>query len=329
MLAAALPAPSWANRMASARWSGLCPCSSSRAQATDAAALQNNLAIARYPLQGPARSLADFEKGIAFCEQRGLASQAKLMEADCPGLLVELGRPDEALERAGAVAAADEARGGTMILIWVRALELATHVARGESDGAAGIADWLVEAARTQATPDTVAEALPAAASARLVTGTPGQARALLAEIEQTPGARDTPYYSRQLAGMLRTALAAGDPDLARRLADGHRTPLPAPRARPLRRRARNSPSTPAITPMPQPCTAKRPHAGSSSGTSASTPTPSSARAAAWSHSETPPPSNRSARRPSCSLDGLPPRARRDRSTPRASSRAYALDAPS
>ena len=187
----------------------------------EVAALQNNLAIARYPFQGPARSLADFEEGIAFCEQRGLASQATWLEGDCPSLLVELGRPEEALDLAGRVAAADEARGGTSILVWVRSPELAIHLARGESDRASRIADWLVEATRAQATPDLVAEALPAAAAARLAAGTPDQARALLAEVEQTPGARATPYYSRQLAAMLRTALAAGDLELARRLTDG------------------------------------------------------------------------------------------------------------
>ena len=103
----------------------------------------------------------------------------------------------------------------------LRALELATHLARGEAEGASGIADWLVEAARTQATSDATVEVLAAAAAARLAAGAPDQARALLAEIEQTPGARDVPYYSRQLGAMLRTALAAGDPDLAERLADG------------------------------------------------------------------------------------------------------------
>ena len=168
-----------------------------------AATLQNNLAIARYPLQGPARSLADFEQGIAFCEQRGLTNMAETMEADCPGLLVELGRPEEALERAGAVDAAAEASGGTWVLMWVRALELATHLARGEADGASGIADWLIEAARTQATSDATVEVLAAVAAARLAAAEPDQARALLAEIEQTPGARDVPYYSRQLGAML------------------------------------------------------------------------------------------------------------------------------
>jgi class 3 adenylate cyclase len=185
------------------------------------AILQNNLAIARYPLQGPARSLADFEQGIAFCQQRGLTNLAETMEADCPGLLVELGRPEEALERAGALAAAVEASGATWVLIWLRALELATHLARGEAEGMSGIADWLVEAARTQTTSDATVEVLAAVAAARLAAAEPDEARALLTELERTPGARDVPYYSRQLGAMLRTALSAGDPGLARRLADG------------------------------------------------------------------------------------------------------------
>ena len=190
-------------------------------EGNEAANTKNNLAIARYPLQGPARSLADFEQGIAFCEQRGLAAQADAMEADCPGLLVELGRREEALERARALAAAAEASGGTWVLMWVRALELATHIARGEAEGTSDIADWLVEAARTHASPDVTIEVLAAVAAARLAAAEPDQARAVLGEIEQTPGARVFPYYARQLGAMLRTALAAGDPDLAERLASG------------------------------------------------------------------------------------------------------------
>ena len=190
-------------------------------EGNQAATLQNNLAIARYPLQGPARSLADFEQGIAFCEKRGLTNLAETLEADCPGLLVELGRPEEALERAGTLVAAVEASGGTWVLMWVHALELATHLARGEAEGASRIADWLVEAARTHGSADGTVEVLAAAAAARLATAEPEKARALLAEIEQTPGARETPYYARQLSAMLRTALAAGDPDLAARLAGG------------------------------------------------------------------------------------------------------------
>jgi len=74
---------------------------------------------------------------------------------------------------------------------------------------------------RAGAPTDVTVQVLAAAAAARLAAAEPSQACVLLAELEQTPGARDTPYYSRQLASMLRTALAAGDPELAQRLADG------------------------------------------------------------------------------------------------------------
>jgi hypothetical protein len=146
---------------------------------------------------------------------------AEQLECDCPGLLVELARPEEALERAGRLAALLEASGANYRLIWVRAVELATHLDRGDPEVEPGLVDWLVETAHAGFAADVTVEVLGPAAAARLAAGAPDHARALLAEIEQTPSARDTPYYSRQLSAMVRTALAAGDPDLAGRLAGG------------------------------------------------------------------------------------------------------------
>jgi len=187
----------------------------------DAATLQNNLASARYPLEGPARSLAAFEQGIAFCEQRGLAEMAGYLEGNCPGLLAELGQSEQALARAGRLAAALEASGDILPLGEVRSVELATHLARGERKTAPADADWLVESARTSGQAEVIVLALAAAADARLAAAKGEQARALLVELEQSPGARETPYYARQLAAMQRTALAGGDPELAARLAEG------------------------------------------------------------------------------------------------------------
>jgi tetratricopeptide (TPR) repeat protein len=187
----------------------------------EAAATQNNIAIARYPLEGPARSLAAFEQAIAFCEQRGLADMAAQLECDCPGLLVELARPEEALERAGRLAAIFEASGANYRLVWVRAVEVAIHLDRGDAAVAPRLVDWLVETAHGSFAADVTVEVLGPAAAARLALGAPDQASTLLTEIEGTQGARDLPYYSRQLAAMQRTALAAGDPELARRLAHG------------------------------------------------------------------------------------------------------------
>jgi hypothetical protein len=43
----------------------------------------------------------------------------------------------------------------------------------------------------------------------------------VLAELEQHRGVRVDPYYARQLPEIIRTALAAGDPELAQRLLSG------------------------------------------------------------------------------------------------------------
>jgi len=191
-----------------------------RGAGRDAATLQNNLALARYPLQGPARSLSDFEQAIAFCEQRGLAESAAGLEANCPGLLAELGRPEEALERAGRLAAAAEASGDTRSLIELRSVELATRLARGEREASPARADWLAETAREEGTAEMAVLALVAAAGA-LSDGTPQRAQGLLSVLEQAAGTRETTYFLRQLAAMTRTALALGDAGLAKRFADG------------------------------------------------------------------------------------------------------------
>jgi tetratricopeptide (TPR) repeat protein len=185
----------------------------------DAAILQNNLAIARYPFQGPAGALAAFEEGIAFCEQRGLVEPVSILEGNCPKLLAELGRPEEALERVGGLAAVAEPSGDRYALIEPRSVELASRLARGEQGARAG-ADWLIEAARAVGTAEMVVFALGAAAAA-LAAEAPERASALLAELEELQGGRETPYYASQLAAMVRTALAAGDTELAERLVEG------------------------------------------------------------------------------------------------------------
>jgi class 3 adenylate cyclase/tetratricopeptide (TPR) repeat protein len=185
----------------------------------EAAILQNNLAIVRYPLEGPARSLAQIEEGIAFCEERGLAEPAAQLESNLPVLLTELGRPDEALERGGRLADALEARGDTHSLLEVRAVVLAIGLARGEQPPRAAV-DWLVDTARRIAAADIAGIGLAAAAEA-LSAEAPERACNLLVEVEQRPGVRETPYYARQLPGMIRIALGAHEDELGRRLMKG------------------------------------------------------------------------------------------------------------
>jgi class 3 adenylate cyclase len=183
-----------------------------------AAVLQNNLAMARFPLRGPARAVADFEEGVAFCEQRGLLEPGTQLESGCLVFLVQLGRADEALERAARLVPMLEARGDTHSLSEVRAVEIAVRLARGEHD-VTRLTDWLIEMARTVAATDVVMFALASAAAA-LADSAPEIARGLLAELEQTPGAHETVYYPLQLAATVRTALGIADVALARRLVD-------------------------------------------------------------------------------------------------------------
>jgi class 3 adenylate cyclase/tetratricopeptide (TPR) repeat protein len=188
-----------------------------RGEGQDAAVLMNNLAIARYPLEGPARALASFDEGIAFCRERGIVDP--WLETNFPLLFVELGRPDEAVAQAVRLAPMLEAVGNLVDLCEVRASELAVRLARGQHTSAEE-AEWLVSTMRTVRNADITGLSLATAAAA-LAAEAPDQARELLAEIEQVPGARQTPYYARRLPAMVRTTLALGDTGLAEQLAAG------------------------------------------------------------------------------------------------------------
>jgi len=106
-------------------------------------------------------------------------------------------------------------------LLQVRSAQVRVLTRRGEHAEAAPLADWAVEKARGSAEPQIIALAFPAAAVLRLGLGETASALALLAELERTPNVRSEPNYASNLPGAARTALAAGDPDLAARLAEG------------------------------------------------------------------------------------------------------------
>jgi class 3 adenylate cyclase/tetratricopeptide (TPR) repeat protein len=191
-----------------------------RGAGRDAAILQNNLAIARYPLQGPARSLAEFATALDFCEQRGLRDAVGQLEANRPGLLAELGRMSEALDDVNLLVPTLHARGDVYTTIELRAVALGCRISRGER-AADGEVEWLVETARTIGTVDISVMAFSSAAAAALVDASRGRARNLLVELNEVAGSRGTPYYGRALPSNIRTALAAGDRSLAERLAEG------------------------------------------------------------------------------------------------------------
>jgi class 3 adenylate cyclase/tetratricopeptide (TPR) repeat protein len=184
----------------------------------EVAVVQNNLAIARYPVEGVARSLAGFEAGIGFCQTRGLAEAEWVLLTNRPGLLAELGRPDEALAQARELMPALEATGQTGDLVELRAVELIICIGRGERRPVTEI-DSLLEKARDLHHVDDLPLALAAAAEA-LSAQLPERARDLLAEVAEETGTHRSPYFLRMLPRMVRTALLTDDAAVAKGLVD-------------------------------------------------------------------------------------------------------------
>jgi len=184
----------------------------------DVSVVHNNIAIARYPVEGVARSLATFESGLDFCRQRGLLEAERVLATNCPGLLAELGRTDEALVQARELALTFEGSGQVPDLVELRTVELEIRHARGAQPSVNEI-DWLIDIARKVGHVDVTPLALACAAAA-LLPENPDRARRVLVEFEQVHSNEASPYYSRKLPTAVRTALAAADHALAEQLVD-------------------------------------------------------------------------------------------------------------
>jgi tetratricopeptide (TPR) repeat protein len=187
----------------------------------EVALLHNNLAEALWPIEGPRAWLEALREGGAFAERRGIEEFVLGFAASTVEALVDLGSYQEAIALAVGLVPRLEAAGAVWDLLWVRPSQVRVLTRRGEHAEAAPLAEWAVDKARQFAEPQILAQALPAAAALRLALGETAGARVLLAELERTPNVRDGPYYSANLSDAVRTALGAGDPDLAARLTEG------------------------------------------------------------------------------------------------------------
>jgi tetratricopeptide (TPR) repeat protein len=189
-----------------------------RGEGRDSFITLNNLAIARYPLEGPASSLAAFDDGISFCQQRGLVEGERLLGGNRPVLLAELGRVDEALSEAARLGQLLEAGGQLTDLAEVRSVELLIATARGIRPEVASVEALLHSANQSRHIDVTTFTHMVAAVA--LATVAQEEARIVLTELAETPRARRTPYYGRQLVGAARAALDVGDRPLAERLVE-------------------------------------------------------------------------------------------------------------
>jgi class 3 adenylate cyclase/tetratricopeptide (TPR) repeat protein len=198
-----------------------------RAEGRDAAVQYNNLAVALWPIEGPATVLATLREGIDFSRRRGITEFASGMEAASLDQLVELGEWDQVLQQAAEMAGPAEATGDFATLLQARWAQVRVLAYRGDTDEVRPLADWLIDAARRSGAAEDVLGGLGTAALAYGLLGDPQRARQLLAELGESPNLRQSPAYPSYLPELVRTSVGAGDPGLAAALASGVKAIFP------------------------------------------------------------------------------------------------------
>jgi class 3 adenylate cyclase/tetratricopeptide (TPR) repeat protein len=195
-------------------------------QGRHAAVLHNNLALAIWQYEGLQSALDACQEGIDFCERRGIAEYALGIAAMSTTFLANLGRPEQALAEAVPLAERFEAAGDIMFTE-PRSVQIGLLAERGAHEDAPAV-DELLATAREAGQPQMCAMAFSAAARLLLAQGHRERASALLVELEQVDGIGADAYYASVLPGLVRTAVALRQPELAMRLVDGvePQTPL-------------------------------------------------------------------------------------------------------
>jgi tetratricopeptide (TPR) repeat protein len=183
----------------------------------EVARLMNHYAIVRYVLDGPAAAIADFEHGVSFSRERGLIQIGTLMEVNLVETLAETGRVDEALERTTRLALEAGATGNALAQQQGTMTQAIILTARGDASFAIDNADVLLGAGSNL---DQFVTGTATIASALLLAGRPEEARERLVELDENPDSRGNSNYPAVLPGIVRTALGAGDPELAQRLTE-------------------------------------------------------------------------------------------------------------
>jgi class 3 adenylate cyclase/tetratricopeptide (TPR) repeat protein len=186
----------------------------------DAATMTNNLAVAGYPLRGPAQTLATLDEGISFSDARGVVDLRLGMQAMRPALLAELGHPEEALAVTRDIAAIVEGAGDLFVLSEIRATEVALLAVLGRQDEAPVEPSELAAMVRPSGIPDGCLIGFTAAARLALALGRIEECAGYLAEVDQVPGVESTPYYARFQPELVRLALRVGQRALAARFAE-------------------------------------------------------------------------------------------------------------
>jgi class 3 adenylate cyclase/tetratricopeptide (TPR) repeat protein len=194
----------------------------------EVALIYYNMTEALWSFQGPRASLEVIREGVAFAERQGVEEFVLSLTATMVFALFELGLYEEATALAEGLLPRLEASEDVADLLLVRPTQVAILTRQGEYAEAAPLAEWAVAKAHEFAEAQFVAIALPPAGALRLAIGDTAGALALLSELERTP-LRNEPHNVANLPDAVRTALAAGAPDIASRMVEGVEATYPLP----------------------------------------------------------------------------------------------------
>jgi class 3 adenylate cyclase/tetratricopeptide (TPR) repeat protein len=188
----------------------------------EAAVLYYNLAVSLCRAEGPRAEWELAQQGATFARRHGIAEWVPMLEGAAVEALADLGLIEQA-QTFMATALSHVAGEDWMGQVDLRSAE-ARMLARGGELSHTGLMDWIEQAvakARELGEPQYLGGLLALAAIARTAAGDARAAAPLLTELEQVPNVRHTLDYMRSLPDLVRVAIAAGEPDLGARLADG------------------------------------------------------------------------------------------------------------
>jgi len=187
----------------------------------DTAVLYSNLAEPVWLVEGPDAAMAVCEDGIDFAERRGLSEAAMWMRASTIGMLLDLGRWEEAVTLADEAIAWDLAHGGDYLAIGCRRFVTLVLAWQGDLIAARDLARRVLPRAREI---DDLQQLVPALVNSALVEHASGDHLAALALVEEAAKltadrAGGRRFLGQHQADMVRIA-AAPAPALAKSLID-------------------------------------------------------------------------------------------------------------
>jgi class 3 adenylate cyclase/tetratricopeptide (TPR) repeat protein len=186
----------------------------------DAAHCSNDLSLALSATEGPAVAIAALQDGIELARRSGNSDIATFMASGTMlELLYDAGRWDELLTGADTALREDsDADAESLLLARVMVCDVA--IWRDElayaGDVLRGVADEVIEAED----PQFMVMGLDVAAHLALALGDLDRSNELLRRVADHPSIRESWNYVAYLPEVVRVAIAAGDTELATRLAD-------------------------------------------------------------------------------------------------------------